>query len=111
MLMAFLVCVAGSALAAPVVDSRIRLNTVGFLPTASKRASVAATCRDFTVIRASDGAEVFTGKAGEPSINADTGETLQVIDFTKVSEPGNYCLDVAGVGRSAPFRIGADVYD
>jgi len=89
----------------------IRLNTIGFLPDQEKRASVAAPCSAFTVVRPEGGAAVFSGKASEPQKNADTGEMLQTADFSPLNPPGTYCLDAPGVGRSAPFHIGKDVYN
>ncbi len=35
---------------------------------------------------------------------------LYTADFSALAEPGEYRLDVPGVRRSDPFRIGADVY-
>jgi endoglucanase len=40
----------------------------------------------------------------------DTAEKLWTADFSKLSDPGEYRLDVAGVGQSPPFRVGKDVY-
>jgi endoglucanase len=96
---------------ASCADSDIRLNTVGFLPGHSKRASVAARFTDFSVVAERDGAVVFRGKASGPVHNADTNEDLYVADFSPLERPGLYRLEVAGVGRSAPFRIARDVYD
>ncbi len=88
----------------------IRLNTLGFLPDQEKRATLAAPCAQFSLVRVSDGASVLTGQASEPRVNADTGERLQTADFSAFNQPGTYCLDVPGVGRSAPFRIAKDLY-
>jgi endoglucanase len=89
---------------------KVRLNTVGYLPTAQKRATVAGTGATFAVIRAKDGSTALEGKLGVPSPNADTGESLATADFTALEEPGEYRLDVPQVGKSAPFHVGADVY-
>src|ERR1043166_5857133 len=91
-------------------DARIRLNTVGFLPGHSKRASVAARFTDFSVVAEEGGAVVFRGKAAGPFHNADTDEDLYVADFSSLERPGLYHLEVAGVGRSATFRVARDVY-
>jgi len=92
-------------------DAPIRLNTVGFLPDAPKRASVAAACSDFRVVRDTDGGEVLAGRAAPPVKDAEAGQSLAVIDFSALAAPGVYRLDVPGVGRSAPFRVGVDVYN
>ena len=89
---------------------RIRLNTIGYLPDREKKASIAAPCEAFTVLRVKDGSKALEGKVNGPATNADTQETLYMADFSALREPGEYQLDVPGVGKSAAFRIGADVY-
>lgn len=88
----------------------IRLNTIGYLPDAAKRASIAAKCSKFAVLRVDDGAKVLEGVATGPASNPDTREQLYTADFSELDKPGEYRLDVPEVGRSAPFRIAADVY-
>ena len=88
----------------------IRLNTVGYLPRAEKRASIAVPGTNFTVIRLADNSTVFTGKITGPVLNPDTQEQLGIADFSKLKKPGDYQLVVPGMGRSAPFRIAQDVY-
>jgi endoglucanase len=88
----------------------IRLNTVGYLPLATKQASIGAPCTNFAVIRVADGKAVFQGQATGPVWDPDTQEHVYTADFSKVKEPGDYQLEVPGLGRSAPFRVAADVY-
>ncbi|GAB4238692.1 MAG: hypothetical protein Kow00109_13240 [Acidobacteriota bacterium] len=99
------------ASAARGADSDIRFNSLGFLPDMPKEASVAAPCSTFQVKRASDGQVVFEGTATGPVHNSDTGEDIWIADFSAVSDPGEYFLEVPGVGRSPNFPIGEDVYD
>ena len=89
---------------------QIRFNTVGYLPNAEKQATIAAPCANFTVVRVTDGSTAFKGKATGPVLDPDTQEQLYTADFSKLKQPGDYQLDVPGVGRSAPFHIAADVY-
>jgi len=88
----------------------IRLNTVGYLPDAPKQATIAAPGTTFTVVRLADNSTVLTGKVTAPVLNHDTQEPLGAADFSAVTQPGEYLLDVPGVGRSAPFRIAKDIY-
>ena len=88
----------------------IRLNTVGYLPDAEKQASVALPCTNFMVVRLPDGATVFQGKVTGPVSDADTQEQLYTADFSKLEQPGDYQLEVPGLGRSAPFHVAVDVY-
>ena len=89
----------------------IRLNTIGYLPDARKTASIAGECLKFTVVRVKDGTKALDGPTGEPRRNRDTGEELCEADFSALREPGEYRLEVPGVGRSAPFRVASDVYN
>ena len=91
-------------------SSRIRLNTVGYPPGAQKAASIAAPCTNFAVIRVTDGATVFRGAVTGPVSDPDTREQLYTADFSRVKQPGDYQLEVPGVGRSAPFPVARGVY-
>src|SRR5208282_3019208 len=104
------VLLANPAWAADTESLQIRLNTVGYLPGAEKQAAIAAPGTNFTVIRLADRSTVFTGKITGPVLNPDTQEQLGTADFSAVTQPGDYQLDVPGVGRSAPFHIAADIY-
>jgi len=97
---------------APQYDSRIRLNTVGFLPESPKQATVAEPSNAFSVIRLSDGAKVLSGRAAKSLKTdvTDTNEQVQIFDFSKLTEPGQYRLEVDAVGSSAPFTISKDVW-
>jgi len=88
----------------------IRLNSLGFLPTQPKHASIAVAATNFNLIRADNQQVVFTGVLGVPVTHADTGERLFTADFSSYIKADTYQLDVPGAGRSAPFRIGADIY-
>jgi endoglucanase len=108
---ALIACVLLAAANVRADDNQIRLNTVGFLPEHDKRASIAARCSEFSVVRAADGVVVFQGRTTGPRHNEDTNEDLCIADFSALSRPGRYQLVVPGIGRSAPFLIARDVYD
>lgn len=110
LLVALLAVLLANAAVASEVSPSIRLNTVGYLPTTEKKASIAAPCTNFTVVRLPAGLKVFSGKVTGPVFNDDTQEQLYTADFSACNESGEFELDVPGVGRSAPFRIDADVY-
>jgi endoglucanase len=103
---------AARAQATRAADSRVRLNTVGFLPEYPKRASVPAKFKDFAVVEEGRRPRVvFRGRARGPVHNDDTDEDLYVADFSALTRPGTYRLEVEGVGSSPPFRVAANVYD
>ncbi|HVU25178.1 MAG TPA: glycoside hydrolase family 9 protein, partial [Opitutus sp.] len=110
-----LACAPAIAAAAPASGSAspLRVNSIGFLPDAPKRATIASDAAAFSVLRVADGAVVFHGATG-PEIHtakADTDETVRVADFSALNAPGRYVVAVDGTGRSAPFTIGRAVWD
>jgi endoglucanase len=104
---AFLILV-GTAWSA---DSDIRLNSLGFLPQLSKKATIVAQCSDFAVRRAPSGETVYTGAVTGPLHQDDVKQDVWIADFSQVSEKGGFYLDVPGVGQSPEFEIGDAVYD
>ena len=88
----------------------IRLNSLGFLPGQPKQAALTNDVTRFTLVRSTNGVEVFSGMVAGPITNADTGEHLFTADFSAFTNAGTFQLEVDGAGRSAPFRIGNDVY-
>jgi endoglucanase len=92
-------------------DTGIRLNSLGFLPEAQKKATIVSKCSNFTVKRAADGETVYTGKVTGPLHQDDVNQDVWIADFSKVSDKGKFYLDVPGVGRSFDFEIGEKVYD
>jgi endoglucanase len=104
-----LLCGSVGAEAASVAPP-VRLNSLGFLPEQPKHATIATTATNFALLKASDGAVVFTGALTGARTNADTGEALFTADFSAFTNTGMFKLEVPGVGRSATFPIGAEVY-
>jgi endoglucanase len=115
---ALLLCgFAAFCFAAAPSDMPVRLNSIGFVPNYPKKATIMLESVDgvdeivFYVKRASDNATVFEGSVPPPSSQSyATGEFLVTADFTAVTAPGSYYLDVPGVGRSAEFKIADDIF-
>jgi len=111
--LAFLVAL-GATLLAPAsafaADTDIRLSSIGFLPLRAKRASVVLPATTFNVVRDADGMSVSSGALTAPITDPDTNESVQIADFSTLTEPGTYHLEVDGVGRSVSFPIAGDVY-
>lgn len=109
----FFVLLSATALAAasgPAVE--IKVDQAGYLPSAPKLAMVVAAqpAAEFSVRNAAGGAIVFKGKLTEPALDPDSGDQVQIADFTALKRNGKYYLDVPGVGRSWEFSIAPDVY-
>jgi endoglucanase len=92
-------------------NTDIRLNSLGFLPAAQKKATIIAKCSNFTVKEVSKGKAVYSGKVTGPFSQKDVNQTAWIADFSKLNKSGKYYLEVQGVGRSIDFEIGDKVYD
>ncbi len=73
----------------------------------------------FRVLRAGDGKAVLTGKTAlrfgagrhvDPYKRDYNGTDVHEMDFSSLTEPGEYRVCVEGVGCGYPFRIAADAY-
>ena len=111
----FFLLIASSAMIndARAAESRsvqIKLDQVGYLPDSAKLALVTAQASTFEVKRVSDDGTVFTGELSPATQDADTGDSVQIADFSKLKESGTYYLDVPGVGKSWTFSIRPDVF-
>jgi endoglucanase len=102
---------AASSISRPPASDAVKVCQLGYLPGATKFAMLTANpAGDIVVRRASDGAPVLTTTAADAVNDADSGDLIRAVDFTKLAETGTYYLDVPGVGRSYDFRVGDDVF-
>lgn len=93
------------------ISEDIRLDSLGYLPKANKKATIISKCSDFAVKAVGDSNAVYSGKASGPFYQQDVNQTVWIADFSKVNKPGKYYLDVPGVGKSYEFEIGDKVYN
>ncbi|MGA2679211.1 MAG: glycoside hydrolase family 9 protein [Sedimentisphaerales bacterium] len=92
-------------------NTDIRLNSLGYLLAAQKKATIITKCSNFTVKDSSKNKTVYSGKVTGPFTQKDVSQTAWIADFSKLNKPGKYYLEVPGVGRSIDFEIGDKVYD
>lgn len=89
----------------------VKVCQVGYLPRETKFAMVTAPpTGDVTVRRAGDGSVALTVEPGAAARDADSGDEIRPVDFSALTEPGAYYLDVPGVGASHAFAIGDDIF-
>lgn len=88
----------------------VRLNSVGYLPSAPKVASLATQASGFAVRRVDNGQVAHSGTPQGPVENPDTGETLWLADFSALDQPGEYRLEIENHPPSANFRIDSEIY-
>lgn len=103
------------------LNRNIKINQVGYLPNSKKIAYVGQymgtgggmpfTLSSFNILD-SLGRTVFTGVPQIRNLDTNnTGETVYDMDFSSVTTPGIYSIQVPNVGSSYAFRIGGDVYN
>ena len=92
-------------------DADIKLNSLGFLSAAQKKATITAECSEFALKRKTSDETVYSGKAAGPLHQNDVSQDVWIADFSKVRDKGKFYLEVPGVGRSYEFEIGDNVYD
>ena len=86
------------------------INQAGYLPGELKRVVSDRPARGFIVVDVKSGKHVFAGKLS-PIKDLTTKKRIWVGDFTGLSQPGNYRIEIAGVGLSHPFRIDSNIYN
>jgi endoglucanase len=93
------------------VSPAIRLNQIGFYPASPKVAVITEDVSGPFYISSPDLTDtVFTGKLGEPGIDAASSKITRVADFSALKDTGVFVVLVPGLGYSYPFRIGTAVY-
>ena len=97
--------------AAQAQSDAIRLNQVGFYPDGPKVAvAVGAEAGTFTVHAPGDSEPVLTRELGPAETWAPSGETVRLADFSDLTEPGEYVVEVDGLGTSYPFVVSEHVH-
>ena len=111
---AHLHALAQAPLASTYTPPPILLNQLGYLPSHAKIATVllaslppqaATTFR----VRTQDHSTALGAKLSTPTLDAASGDTTAQADFSSLTKPGTYYLEVAGT-LSDPFVIGPTVY-
>jgi endoglucanase len=90
----------------------VRVNGLGYLPQSVKIATVIAPGGStFNVRSAGDDSIAWSSMMGTMMTDELTGDPLFHADFSEFATPGSFYIEVPGLGRSATFTIGADVYN
>ena len=90
----------------------ILLNQLGYLPTHAKIATILSAnlppqATTFRVL--SEGHSVLEGRLSTPTHDAASGDATTLADFSTLTAPGTYRLEVAST-LSDPFTLGPTVY-
>jgi endoglucanase len=87
------------------------LNQCGYLLQAAKLATVAGgePSRPFQVLSEPHGNSIFEGRLSASFVDAASGDSVTLADFSSVTAPGKYRLATGGT-QSEVFEIGANRY-
>nr|WP_299420222.1 glycoside hydrolase family 9 protein [uncultured Emticicia sp.] len=92
-------------------NPNIRLNQVGFYPTAAKTAVwVGNKHESFYMCDAISKDTVFKGKLSTQRVNAISQKTTQIADFSAFTKSGKYFLCIPEIGASYTFEIKTNVH-
>lgn len=106
---------ASAPVADPGANTAIKVDQAGYLTEAPKLAMVVTDgpvlSGAFTVRRVKDDSIVFQGQLQPPVPDPDSGDLVQIADFSQLGESGRFYLEVAGIGRSWHFAVGPEVFN
>ncbi len=92
-------------------NTDIRLNQVGFAPKAPKFAAiVGGDDESFVVKHAKTNQVVFKGKLGHLRKSPYSGRVTRMADFSKVTQEGQYRIEVPGRKQTSYFEIRNDIF-
>lgn len=84
----------------------IRINQVGYYPTANKIAIVVFTrASTFEVVNVADNTVELTGNLSTQEYWKDAGDSIKKCDFSALTKVGTYKIHIPGFGESYPFEI------
>jgi endoglucanase len=89
----------------------IRLNSLGFLPQSSKKASIIGETKSFVIKQADSQVVVFQGKVSTPVFQKDVNQNVGLADFSSFSKNGKYYLETSEGTKSIVFDISPKVYN
>lgn len=92
--------------------SPVRVNQIGYLPSADKIATIVSSSTvplDWE-LRTGSGTVAASGKTTVFGKDSASGDQVHHADFSAVTTAGTYTLRIAGTGESVPFVIGTNLY-
>jgi len=91
---------------------KIRLNQIGFYPSAPKQAVVinGGEASDFYIVSNDLREKLFSGKLSNQRKSKFGNKTTRIADFTAFNKVGTFVLMVPNVGNSFPFEIKENVH-
>jgi len=104
-----LICLAfGSSIAQ---TQSIHLNSLGFLPESSKKASIVGDAKSFVIKKTSDQAKVFEGQLTAPVFQKDVNQSVAIANFSSFTKSGKYYMETPDGVKSIEFEISPKAYN
>jgi len=92
-------------------NQSIHLNSLGFLPQSSKKASIVGETKSFVIKQIGDQKVVFKGKISTPVFQKDVNQNVAVADFSSFTKSGKYFLELPEGAKSIEFEISPKIYN
>ena len=89
----------------------VALNSLGFLPQQTKKASIVGESKSFVIKKISDQSVVFKGEASKPVFQKDVNQSVSIADFSSFTKNGKYYLETGEGTKSSEFEIGPKVFN
>lgn len=88
----------------------IRINQLGYYPTANKIAIVVfPRANTFEVVNVQDNSVELTGNLSSQVFWRDAGDSIKKCDFSSITKAGTYKIRIPGFSESYPFEISSTV--
>jgi endoglucanase len=92
-------------------DTLIKVNQVGYLPSANKIAVVPDNqAREFSVVNTANDTVVMSGTLSDAQTWAEADQSVRLADFSQLNIEGEYVIRVEGVADSLPIKINDNAY-
>lgn len=92
-------------------NATISLNSLGYQPQLSKKASIVGEVQTFSVKRADDQTTAFQGKVSAPVFQKDVNQNVSLADFSGLNKEGKYYIELPDGSKSAVFEISRTAYN
>ncbi len=95
------------------VNKKVHIDQVGYRTGDKKQVIISGRGGAFEVIDSNNGKSVYSGKTEQQSDDTagTSGDIVYLGDFSSVTAPGKYYIEVSGFGNSYEFSISDDVYN
>jgi endoglucanase len=94
-----------------IVQTTISLNSLGFQPQSTKKASITGDVKTFAIKRTDNQSIVFQGKISDPVFQKDVNQSVSLADFSGLNKEGSYFIELPDGSKSPVFDISRKAYN